>query len=211
MRKYLRIINIDGTEGCGKTTQINLLSAYFTRLNIPHKVNCLEDNLESGIRTAEATKKYLEETDGAVVINDGSPARMVVTELVSGVPTNDILGKYKNLLFANEQLSHAYGTANLLLVLPDVAEANRRIQKRRELMGAKKYELNLELEKDIVKGMQFFDQHPTSKGLKFDVIKIGNQETMLEISESILKYLQDNFEIKNPAWAKMRIKQGTNN
>jgi hypothetical protein len=198
MRKYLRIINLDGTEGSGKSTQIHLLCAFFTKHKIPFIVNYLEDNIESGIETSKKTDEFLSKEEFGVVINDGSPARMMVKELVSGETSKNILEKYKNLLSANERLFHKYGVANLLFIMEDLEEASNRINKRSKLIKSDYVGLDTIKEKEIVIGMKFFDIHPISKGLKFDIIEVLASDSMIDVSEAVFSYIDDNFEIKKP-------------
>lgn len=199
MRRYLRIINIDGTEGSGKTTQIKMISDYFKTIGVPCKVNYLDDNIESGIAACQETMKFLQENEYGVVINDGSPARMIVTDLVFGMQNLQVLEKYKELLQIQEVANHKYGTANLLLVMEDVDEAHRRLLRKGQLFGVDTYGIqDLQKETDVVNAMKKFDVHPASKGLKFDVINVGPKEPILDVSLKIKEFIDKNFEIKKP-------------
>ena len=98
MKNKIQIINIDGLEGVGQTTQINLLYKHFKDLNVPTLVNTIENDIESATKALNDSKDFLINNPGGVVINDGSISEMIVIDMVDCTPTNTLLEKYKNIL-----------------------------------------------------------------------------------------------------------------
>ena len=199
MREYLRIINIDGTDGSGKTTQIGLFAQYLKRKGISCLTNHLDDNIKSGKEICDRTMKFLQDNPDGVVINDGSIARMMVVDLVSGLTRSKIIKKYQDLMFLQEKLNHKFGTANFLIVMDNIEEANRRLIQRSRMLAApvRKIE-DFQKEKDIVSAMRRFDVNTMSKVIKFDVIEVSHKESMMDVFDRIKEYLLENFEIKKP-------------
>jgi len=200
MQKYLRIINIDGTEGSGKTTQIHLLKPFLTSFGVDVRIHHLIDNIQSGIDMSKETLEYLQSNEYGLVINDGSVARMMVTDLVDSMPTNDVIEKYRELIFIQDSLYHQFGTANILLVMNDVKEAHRRMVQKQKMMGKEpEGAFDLSREEKIVQMMRLFDNHVVSRNTKFETIDVEPETPMLGTLEAIKKYLKDNFEIKKPS------------
>lgn len=196
--QYLRIINVDGTRGCGKSTQINLLANYLKQLGISVLVNDVR-NAETAHFAYEKTLNFLQASETNIVINNGSIARPVLEDLVSGTSKEEVESIYKNYIFNTNQLYFEYGAANLLLVLEDLDCANSRIAKKNQLL---KTETPLILdqmrEKSIVEGMMHFDDHVLSKNMEFIHILIDASDSMLAVRQKITDYLNEHFEIKKP-------------
>ena len=106
MRKPLKIINIDGMDGIGKTTQIGMLSKNFAEIDTPTLILNLQDSIESAIDCAGKTWDFLENNPEGVVFTDGSVARMMVLDLVNGISQPEISDKYKEVLHQHERLNH---------------------------------------------------------------------------------------------------------
>jgi len=200
MKKRLSIINIDGVDGIGKTTQINVLTGYFLRLQLPFLLLQLEDNTKSALKCAKATWEFLEKEPDGIVICDGSIAKMMVLELIKGVGSKNIVEKYREILHEHELLNHKYGMANILMIIDDIKVCHERILKRGKLMKIHEEGItDFKLEAEIIKGLRTFGIHTISKSLDFHILETDDSESILDINEEILKYLENNFEIKKPS------------
>ena len=200
MKKKLRIINIDGTEGLGKTTQVSMLVNFLKSKNIPYKIIHLEDNVESAGEACEKTIEFLEKTPKGVVISDGSIARMMVIDLLSNIHRDKITQKYEKMIHDYEVLGHKYGVANILLVLEDTKEASNRVIKREKLLGNVSSGILSEfIEKDIIKALKNFNIYTLSQQIVFDVIKVDTNDSIIEVNGNIINYLNENFEIESPS------------
>lgn len=199
MEKKLSIINIDGTEGSGKTTQISHLAGFFRISGIPVLINYLDDTITSALECSEKTRKFLEKNPDGLVINDGSIARMIVVDLVQAVPQLEVMEKYRTIIHEHEVLNHTYGMANVLMVLEDLEECNQRLQKLAKLTELNSQKIiDVDVENYIVAGIKNFDNNIISRNLSFYVIDIDKEDSILEIKDNILEYLRDNFKIKKP-------------
>lgn len=200
MRKPLRIINIDGVDGIGKTTQIRILYTSLKADGIPVKVLHLKDNVKSALALSYEANEFLKENENGIVICDGSIARMIVVDDLAGISQQDLMEKYRSVIFEYEKLNHSYGVTNILMVTDDVQFCHNRILKRGKLANKEESGiLDFEHEKDIVKGMKFFDSHIISKNLKFHVVEIESEDSILEIKEEIWDFLTENYTIKKPS------------
>lgn len=199
MKKILQIINIDGTEGSGKSTQINMLALYFKTCGLVVKVNRMEDNIESAIHCAEDTEEFLQNNPNGIIINDGSIARMIVMDLIRGVPQPEVVQKHLKIIHLHEVMHHKYGTANLLFVMEDLDECNRRLKKEAELLQNSSYKtINPKVENAVVNGIRAFDHNVITQNMKFHVLEITKDDNILEIKTSLIKYLEEYFRFKQP-------------
>lgn len=200
MEKELKIINIDGVEGIGKTTQINMLTRYFLDLGVDCLSLNLEDTIVSGAECIENTKEFLKTTPNGVVICDGSIARAMAIDLVNGTPTLSINKKYKDIIYEYECLNHQFGVANILIIMDNIQTCHERILKRGKLLGVA--ELGIQdfvKERRIVKALRHFDNNLMSKSLNFHVLKTEEMDSILVVQKKILDYLEENFKIKKPS------------
>lgn len=199
MKKKLQIINIDGTEGAGKSTQINMLATDMRLVGFDVLVNRLDDTIESALECSNKTNEFLKKSPDGLVINDGSIARMIVSDLSSGMSQHDAIEKYRPIIHEHEKMFHKYGTANILIILDDFELCNKRLKREAELLGNDSYKQILpHIENVIIQGLRKFDANMITNNLKFLTMEIHGDNTILEIKDSIIKKLEDNFEIKKP-------------
>lgn len=196
MKKKLQIINIDGTEGSGKTTQINNLAGFLRTKGFNILVNYLDDNMESALECSEKTNKFLEENPEGLVINDGSIARMIVSDLSKGLSQHDAIEKYRPIIHEHEKMYHKYGTANLLFIMDNLEECSRRLEKEASLLKRESYKkIDPAMEKTIIQGLRKFDSNMITNNLNFNTVEIDQYDTILELKNSIIKHLQERFDI----------------
>lgn len=197
MNKKLNIISIDGAEGVGQTTQINLLFKHFKDLDIPVLVNTLDDSIPSAFAMIKQTNKFLQQNPNGIVLNDGSIARMIVIDMSKLTHNKTLIEKYRLIMNEHEYLSHQYGMGNILLVPDDIEFCKKRLIRRAKLKKEKTPNLNqLYHQMDIVRGMRFFNNHVISRDVNFNIIDISDDESMLQIHNKVLNLLKEIFDIK---------------
>lgn len=155
--------------------------------------------IQSGLIALEFTKTFLAKSDDHIVILDGSIARPMVGDIISGMSNTALFDKYKTLTQAYEALDHKYNIANFLMVMDDVEECKRRIQKHKTLTGVDNSELeDVDKENDVVSGMRFFNNHIVSKNIQFQVIEVDPRHSMIDINKMIMQKLSDSYDFSKP-------------
>lgn len=198
MKKPLSIINIDGIDGIGKTTQVNILSNYYKDKGIPVLTLFLEDNSDSAMECIGEIWEFLDKNEGGIVISDGSIAKMIVIDILEGIPQSNILVKYKDLLHQYEILNHKYGMANILFLMDNLQECSNRIIKREKLLNNESNGIeNMNREQDIIRLMRDFDSYTITRSLIFYPLIIDEDDSILAVQDDILSYLDNNFKIKS--------------
>jgi thymidylate kinase len=191
----LRAVNIDGLDGIGKSTQTNVLAVHLNKNNIPYKIIQLEDNLENITKCLQQTKDFLLLNPSGIVISDGSIAKAMVLELIAGISQPIIVEKYRKVIHEYECLAHQYGMANLLLVSTDIDMCQRRIEKREKLLGNHiEKNTNHSHENHVIRLLRTFDSHTLSRSLKFNVINIEENNSILDVHRLIVDSLKANFD-----------------
>lgn len=202
MGRPLRVISIDGTRGAGKTSQIAMLSRHLKSIGMvvsTLKMADGEDPIQSGLVSIAFCESFLAKGDNHAVILDGSVARPMVVDIMTGMPNTVLLEKYKLLMQAYERLEHKYGIASILMVMDDMEECNRRIKKFKQLTGQGNDEfLDLNQEHDVVSGMRFFNSHIASKNINFQVLDLLPYQSMIDINKLVLATLSQKYEFQLP-------------
>lgn len=201
MKRPLKIISIEGTRGSGKSSQIAMLSRHFK--NIGMSVSTLKaisgDPIQSGLVAIDFIEPFFNKHPNGLIIYDGSIARPMVEDLISGMPTPKLMDKFKALTQAYERIDHKYGIANFLMVMDDMEECKKRLLKHQELTGVDSKEIaDTVHESDIVSGMRFFNNHISSKNIQFDVIDIQPHQSIIQINKIILDKLGEKYEFDKP-------------
>jgi len=199
MKKKFNILNIDGVNGIGKTTQINML-VMSLRAFKPVLVTYQEDTIESALDSAVKIWEFLEKHPDGLVLGDGSIARMIVIDILNGIPRPEVVEKYRSVISEYERLNHKYGILSVLMVTDDIGFCHDRLIRRGKLL--KKPEVgidSLQKEAEIMKGMRYFDANSISKQLVFQVFEVDKEDSMLDIQDIFWEYLEDSFEIKKPS------------
>jgi len=197
--KKLSIVNIDGPQGIGKTSQIGLLKKYIESKGLKCKILKLNDTIPSAIDCINETYDFLEEFDG-VVITEGSIAEMIQIDINAGMQVNDVRQKYLQVIFQYEKLYHQYGMANILLTIDDIEICKCRLERRARLFQEDVEIINEKLERTLIKGLKSFDNHVITINLKFHVIDTEEDEKMLDVHKKIVELIEDNFQIKKPSF-----------
>ena len=196
-RRNLRILNIDGVEGVGKTTQLNIMANYLKNQDIPVQLNRIADSDESIETAIDRTEKFLKEHDDGVILNDGTVAKAMIVQLSTGSRYQDVEDRYKELLFRLQVLDHSYGMVNILVVPEDLNSCDARLKKRQELFGEEvKGIVDPIMQQTLVKGFADFDNSILSRNLKFQVLKVYDDESIMKVHKNLLQLLTDSFEIK---------------
>jgi thymidylate kinase len=199
MERPLKVVSIDGTRGAGKSSQIAMLSKHFKSLGL--KVSTLKttdgDPVQSGIVAMDFVDSFLSKNSDGIVIMDGSIARPMVADIITGMPTTTLLEKFKHLTHAYERINHKYGIVNFLIVMEDLEECEKRLEKFRSLTGQDSREIEAN-EQDVVSGMRFFNNHIASKNIQFQVLDIESHHSMNEIHKTIMEKLAEKYEFPKP-------------
>jgi hypothetical protein len=201
MKRPLRIISMDGTRGAGKSSQIALLSKHLKSIGMTVSTLKMTDGepIQSGLAAIDFCQNFLAKSDSHAVILDGSLARPMVIDIMAGMSNTNLMDKYKLLTTAFEKLDHQYDVAHFLLVMDDMAECARRIEKFKALTGQEKEGIEyFAHEQDIVSGMRFFNNHVASKNLIFQVLDLFPHQSMLEINKLVIAKLSEQYEFALP-------------
>lgn len=193
MGRPLKVISIDGTKGSGKTSQIGMLARLFRSNGLPCEVFSAGKTIPSGQLAIDKIRHFLKSNPDGIAILDGSIARMMVSELLIGKSKEKVMDEYKHLTHDYERLDHDYGIAAFLMIMDDLAECERRLNRQKQLLGVDAGTYDLTHEADIINGMRFFNNHVASKNMTFRVIDIENNNTMMEINKTLLKILSENY------------------
>lgn len=137
----------------------------------------------------------MSENPNGIAILDGSIARMMVIDLMVGKKKEVVIDEYKHLTHDYERLDHEFGIAAFLMVMDDLKEGERRLAKRKALLGIENDDYDPTHEADIVNGMRFFNNHVASKNMTFRIIDIENDDTMMEINRDLLKLLDAHYKM----------------
>lgn len=196
-KRNLRILNIDGVEGVGKTTQLNIMANYLKNLNMPVQMNKIVDSDESLKIAIDRTEKFLNEHEDGIVLNDGTIAKAMVVQLSTGSRYQDIEDRYKDLLFRLQVLDHSHGMVNVLVVPDNLDSCDARLRKRQGLFGEEITGIiDSIMQQTLMKGFADFDNSVLSRNLKFQVLKAYNDESIMQVHKNLLQLLTDSFEIK---------------
>lgn len=199
MEKPLNIINIDGVDGIGKTTQIHMMAMNLKKAGVPVLTVFIDDSIDSALDAAKKIDEFLGSNPNGMVLSDGSIARMIVVDSLSGMQKSKIVQKYQSVIHAYEGLHYKYGVTNILMITEDIQFCHDRLVKRGKLL--KKPEKGIESfqdQLDIVQGMRLIDAHTISKQLIFEVFDIDEEDSILEVQDMIWDYLKEKFGIKKP-------------
>lgn len=195
MARPLKIISIDGTKGSGKTSQIGMLARLLKDNSIPCLVIQAGKDIAAGQVAIQKIRTFVSENPNGIAILDGSIARMMVSDLMIGKAKDRVIDEYKYLTHDYERLDHEFGIASFLMIMDDLKEGERRLVKRKALLGIEAEEYDPGYEADIVNGMRFFNNHVASKNMTFRIIDIESEDTMMKIHKKLMDLLSNSYEL----------------
>lgn len=194
MKKNLKILNIDGTRGAGKSSQINILSRLFKNAGLNVILLKTGENATNDLSVLEFAEKALNTEPNSIILIEGSVARPMVSDLIKGIGYMEVIDKYQHVMHKYETLNQKYGVLGILLVMDNLEEAGRRIQKKQKLTGQSKIDIfNPKEEEDIVSGLKVFNNHVASRGIVFKAFNFDENDSIMTINRNILKYMQENY------------------
>lgn len=197
MKKLLKIVNIDGVRGIGVTTQTNMLRLSLQKMGLSVKSLKMEKTVDSISKCLSEIESIINENSNDVVVIEGSMARAISIDILSGMSQSLISDKYREIINKYEVLNHKYGIANILLISDDLKMCEDRIKKRKRLLNQQDMsDVDFNLEKDIVKHMNLLDNTTIIKSIKFHIINIEKDDYMLNVQDAIITYLDNNFQTK---------------
>jgi len=189
--KY-QIITLDGIGGTGQTTQIHMLAKYIYENQRDWWYNNFDGMIDNAIKNIEDIKDFLKEFPDGIVFNDGSIARMIVTDLCNGFNNDKIEEKYRNLINEYLYLEYNFDVMNFLLIPENTLMCYNRILKRNKIVGiTDKIEWNSQQLETINNMLKNFNNNMVLRQWQFKLISINEDDTILEVHNKLLKYLED--------------------
>lgn len=198
MKKSLKIVSIDGTRGTGKSSQVRMLADYLKKAGLKCSTLKAGEDAQHNLISLQFIESFLAKGDDHVVILDGSIARPMVTELISGTSAVDVIDHYKHVMHDYEKLNQKYGICGILFVMDDLEEILRRYERFTELTGIVIQDLDLTKEHDIISGMRTFNNHIASKNISFHVFNMDSGDSIMAIQKEVVKYLHEKYDIPVP-------------
>ena len=188
-----RFIAFEGSDGCGKTTQLNifanllrekgyngavhkglggdgkdfvqnemrklLLSPEFPAddMETEEKLFAIADS-----RNLRSVKKFLEESNSNIVINDRGVATHIVYALAKNIDPNDLYSYHADMYELYDDLAVQFGGLNVILIPEDEKLAMERVVAR-GITVTPRLE-NLDMQKAVIAGMKRVDRPDTLEG-----------------------------------------------
>tara|TARA_R100000951_G_scaffold114561_2_gene119750 strand:+ start:71 stop:697 length:627 start_codon:yes stop_codon:yes gene_type:complete len=198
MRNKLDVICIDGIIGVGKTTQVIILRNLLKSLNIPHKILTFKEveGTEYTKNQLESISEYLKENHMGVVICDGSIATDMVEDIVNHMHSEDLWAKHKDNLQVYESLNIHYNFVNVLLTPTNLELCDRRLQKKANMSGESKVELeNKQHLMTTAQGLRNFDNNTLTENISFSNIDLDGDENITDIHNQILEIIKQKYQL----------------
>jgi len=198
MRNKLDVICIDGIIGVGKTTQVIIFRNLLKSLNIPHKILSFKevDNTDFTKIQLEEIDEYLKNNHMGVVICDGSIATDIVDDIANNMHSKDLWSKHKDNLQIYETLNSKYNFINVLLTPTNLELCDRRLQKKANMSGEEKVELeNRHHLMVTAKGLRDFDNNMLTYNISFNNIDLDGDENITTIHNQILDIIKQRFQL----------------
>lgn len=198
MKKPLKIVSIDGTRGTGKSSQVRMLAAYLKKAGLKCSTLKAGDDAQNSLVSLQFIESFLAKGDDHVVILDGSIARPMVTELISGTPSASVVEHYRHVMHDYEKLNQKYGVCGILFIMDDIPEILKRYERYTELTGIVVQDLDLTKEHDIVSGMRTFNNHVASKNISFHAFNMQLDDSIMAIQKEVISYLHEKYDFPTP-------------
>lgn len=196
-RRKLSVLNLDGVEGTGKTTQLNIMANHLRTLEIPFTINQLDGSDESIAEAIGKTEQFLKDNPNGLVLNDGTIARAIVIHLSTGTPYQAIEELYKDDLHRLQVIEHQFGMVNVLLIPENLDTMDIRIKRRQELMEQEVVGVvDKVLQNTLKNGFEMFDNSVLSRNLKFQTLQVDDDESIMAVHKNIVSLLEEGFDLE---------------
>tara|TARA_R100000951_G_C2604103_1_gene169076 strand:- start:25 stop:651 length:627 start_codon:yes stop_codon:yes gene_type:complete len=202
MRNKLDVICIDGIIGVGKTTQVVIFRNLLKSLNIPHKILTFKEveGTEYTKNQLESISEYLKENHMGVVICDGSIATDIVEDIANHMHSKDLWSKHKDNLQIYESLNVKFNFINVLLTPTNLELCDRRLQKKANMSGESRVELENKQHLMITaQGLRKFDNNTLTENISFNNIDLNGDENITDIHNQILEIIKQKYQLYTTA------------
>lgn len=178
MQKPIKIINIDGPEGVGKTTLISALLMHFAQHGIESK---RFDSIETALQ-AEFTGTALIET---------SFATKVCNSILSGLSKEAIYNKHLQEIEYEEKSNHSYNVVNILMIPSRYEFLQKRMDTKTRLLNLPNNFLDLEKIGQLSNMLHLFDGYFITNNLKFKKLIVNESDSILELKDKALVLINE--------------------
>lgn len=202
MKNKLDVLCIDGVIGVGKTTQVVIFRNFLKSHNIPHKVLSFKETEGTEFTKNQLLQidKYLVEEPNGLIICDGSIAIDIVDDIVDNMYKEDLWSKHKDNIQIYESLNTQFNFINVLLTPTNLDLCDRRLQKKANMSGDIKIELDNKARlQTVIQGLRQFDNSMLTLNVKFNNIDLDGSENIMDIHEEIKEIILKKFQIKKPS------------
>lgn len=198
MRNKLDVICIDGIIGVGKTTQVVIFRNLLKSLDIPHKILSFKEveGTEYTRNQLDSISEYLKNEPMGVIICDGSIATDIVEDIANNMHSKDLWSKHKDNLQIYEALNSKFNFINVLLTPTNLELCDRRLQKKANMSGESKVELeNKQHLLTTVMGLRNFDNNTLTENISFQNIDLDGNENITDIHKKITDIIKDKYQL----------------
>jgi len=188
--RQLKILNIDGVRGVGKSTQLNILANLLKRHGRDVKINQIMDR-EGLTEAIKNTIESIQENDNAIILNDGSIASFAIQELSKGTSNLSVESIYGDDLFDLQTLNHSVGMVNVILVPESLEYCKENIKRQRRLQGIEFIDnIDPVMQSTLIDGFDNFNNNVISRELAFKVLPVDSDDSILKIHYNILDAIE---------------------
>lgn len=202
MRKKLNVICIDGILGSGKSTQINMIRNLLKKEGVESKIFEFNTDVSSDEikKTLLSIEKYIKENENSIALCDGSIASFIANQQAQMIDYNNLLKNNSENIQIYEDLNTRLNFVNFIMQINNESFIQDRMDKKSKLLGleAKKIE-NIEHLRLLNSAISNFKNLPFNWNIKFNILDIDKNDSILDIHRNIKDILTQNYQIIKPS------------
>lgn len=176
------MVSVDGVRGVGKSTQTSYLCNLLAQ-KYPKVIRKTINN--NSLEIIEECMDILDKDSETVIVVDGFISRDIIYDWSHNMPLLEIEEKYKDLIHKLRVLDHKYRTLSIILNPDRLDWCRDRFFKFLSLREMPLVEYSLAEESNLLSGFRRFDNLSITQNLKFNLIDVFEDESIMEISKKI--------------------------